>query len=487
MVSAITVARPYYHLGSAQKEVYEQILLLKLNKAQELLDKLKEDESENMSVYHLENYIDFFKVFISETREDLEKFRTAKDYRLNKLDAIASSPYKLYAKAEIQLQWALARAKFGEEMKAAWDINKAYIWLSKNQKSYPYFELNKKSLSMIHALVGSISGIKKTLIKVFTSLDGSVSQGITEIKELYQSDLDQSTFFSPEIISIRALTALHIESSAESAYGIIKDKRLDKIESSPLIAFLRGSIAKHSGNSSAAIKHLDRPYSEEQLHLAYNDLILGNLLLSRLDDRALVYLTRFVDHHRGRHYLKEAYQKIAWYHLVFRKDYSAYKLSISKCLMVGCAELGEDEEAQKEALSARIPNDQLLKSRLLYDGGSYRESLTILNNMDTDELSVTEISEWHYRMGRVQQALKNDQAALAEFLIVLNTKGSDGLYMRCNAALQSGIILFSQERLVDAERMFQLALTIKPEIHGKSLQQKSLMWIQKISETTTRG
>ncbi len=472
----------HYTLGEEQHNVYHTILQLELEEAQQLIDALKLSDPQNVSTYHLENYIDFFRVFIGEEREALEVFRTKKDGRLEWVERLSSGPYKLFAKAEIQLQWALARAKFGEEIKAGWDINKAYRWLEQNQQQYPHFELNKKSLSMIHALVGSISGIKKTLMKLFTSLDGSVALGLSEIQQLYYSNQSATRFFREEIVAIRALTALHIEADAEQAWQIIAHKEMDVMAKSPLLAFLRGSIAKNKGNTQEAIQQLDRSYEQGQMLIAYNDLLLGTALLNALNPRAKTYLVRFLEHHKGRHYIKEAYQKLAWYELILRENPNSYHNNMKKCLFAGHLEVGEDEMAYDEAKAGHIPNSRLLKARLLYDGGYYDASLRELELINENNLPPSEGMELHYRKARCHQGMNQYDLAVHHFAHVVKSDYADQDYIRCNAALQMGLIYKTQSKRALAQKMLQTALTIHPSAHKKSLHQKALMWLQRLDD-----
>ena len=50
----------------------------------------------------------------------------------------------MYSQAEINLQWAANRLKFGDYFTAAFEINKAYRQIQENNKKYPNFIPNKK-------------------------------------------------------------------------------------------------------------------------------------------------------------------------------------------------------------------------------------------------------------------------------------------------------------------------------------------------------
>ena len=50
------------------------------------------------------------------------------------------SPFLLYTQAEIHLQWAFCKIKFGEYVSAAFEVKKAYSLLLNNQKKFPDFK-----------------------------------------------------------------------------------------------------------------------------------------------------------------------------------------------------------------------------------------------------------------------------------------------------------------------------------------------------------
>lgn len=62
----------------------------------------------------------------------------------------------------------------------------------------------------------------------------------------------------------------------------------------------------------------------------YLDFLYGKYKLCRLDKDADIHMLQFVHHFEGRHYIKEAYQKLYWYELIFKKDVNKQKLYFEK-------------------------------------------------------------------------------------------------------------------------------------------------------------
>ncbi len=162
-------SRAYFDYNEEMKRAYNYVLQLKTDSASIILNGLKVEKTLNLASLHIENYIDFFTVFLGEEKPDLERFKERKDIRLERIkEGSVNSPFSKFTQAEIILQYAIARSKFEEYIRAGWDINRANNLFSNNQKQYPQFIVNNKNLSIIHALMGSLKGIQKSLIKIFT-------------------------------------------------------------------------------------------------------------------------------------------------------------------------------------------------------------------------------------------------------------------------------------------------------------------------------
>jgi len=105
---------------------YSHIINLEFDKANVLLDKEKSQNPLNGFIALYNNYIDFLTILIS---EDVDYFESHKDLKYKRLDLLddndKDSPYYLYSKAEINLQWAFSRLKFENYVVAAYEIVKA--------------------------------------------------------------------------------------------------------------------------------------------------------------------------------------------------------------------------------------------------------------------------------------------------------------------------------------------------------------------------
>lgn len=478
-------AEGYFLMTGELEMAYDEIIHLRFEKGQEVLDDIRRREPDNLLVNHIENYIDFLKVFIGEDRSDLKAFEANKERRLEAISrGDPSSPYFKFSQAEIYLQWAIARAKFGEYFRAGWDINKAYKLLKQNVSEFPDFELNKKSLALIHTLVGSVTGVKKGLLRVFTSLEGSIEQGIDEIDELYNADAGTHGLFHEEIRIIRAMMALHIEDDEELAFYLIHHPDL-KHHSSALIVFFKATIASRTGHAPEALEVLSRytPIGDYPFH--YLNFIKGRALLNTLDSSSYEFLKKYVDHYKGGNYLKEAFQKLAWYEWIINKNASGYHSWMARCLTEGQAEVGEDEQALEEARRHTLPNRGLLTARLLFDADLYERSMKVLEDLAIEDLDKEERIEYYYRRARNLQLTDHWEEAIKDFGMAIHLGSPGDSYFACNGSLQVARMLVDRVSCHQALQYLEICRSIKPAEHSKSIHQKALVLKERIESGAT--
>jgi len=468
----------YFEMTDDLAAAYQSVSRLRLDEARSQLAIIKAETPDNLLVYHVENYIDFFTLFITEDADLYQQLKDNKDSRLDKISqGDTDSPYYLFSIAEVNLQWATARLKFGERLKPLREVYKAYKLLKENQKKFPNFVENKKSLSIIHALGESLPGIVRTLF----SVDGSIAQGTKEIAELVAySDEHPEFVFREESYAIYAYILYYQNNEKQKAYEVLKGADLD-IAASPLLTFLMANIAQKTGHNDEAIAILEgRPTGEEYLPFYYLDFMYGKFLMYKLDPSALDHMEVFITNFNGRHFIKEAYQKIAWYALAANEDIVQYKKYMALCMTEGYDLVDEDKQALREANASQVPNAILLQARLLYDGGYFMSAYNKLVLKAHLFVGVDQEVEFNYRMGRIMQSLGNPTDAITYYLATIDQGEDKDSYFACNSALQIGLILEEQGEYKKAEQLFDRCLRIDSEEYRASIHQKAKSGIERV-------
>lgn len=466
-------AQGYFEINDQSRAIYKSITELRFDEAKKEIARAKNDEPLNLFVVHLENYIDFFTVFINENEEEFKRLEKNKDHRLKLLKSgDKNDPYYRLVRAEIHMQWAISRLKFEEYYSALLETRKAHKLLTENKRLFPEFIPTYKGLAMIHAVIGTIPASYRYLVELLTGLEGNINLSLREMDQLVTYSEASDFLFKHEAYVIYSITLLYLDNDPKKAWEIIKAAKLDS-KNSPLAGFILANIARRAGKTSKAIEILSSiERSPDRFPFIHLDFMLGLNKLHRLDPDADIYLLRFVNNFEGKHYIKEAYLLLAWHSLLILDDKKKAKEYYKLCIKNGDLLMDEDKSAHKEAEQGIFPDPLLLKIRLLFDGGYYKRSLNLLESYKR-ELSKTKLLEYRYRSARNYQAMGNNKDALALYIEILSQEKDNSRYQYCNASLQAGIIEEKAGNIAEAEEYFSYCLRLHPEKYKNSLHQKA--------------
>ncbi|PIY34249.1 MAG: hypothetical protein COZ08_02920, partial [Bacteroidetes bacterium CG_4_10_14_3_um_filter_42_6] len=166
---------------SDASKAYRLILSLRFDEAGKKIATARASDPENALYDYLENYQDFLSTFISENDETFSSQMNNKNRRLESFEKISDqSPYKNYLIANVNLQSAVARLKFGEYYTAALEFNRAYRKINENAQKFPEFFPNQITLGVVHAMIGVVPENFQWLLSL-VSMSGSVEQGRQEL------------------------------------------------------------------------------------------------------------------------------------------------------------------------------------------------------------------------------------------------------------------------------------------------------------------
>ncbi len=472
--SFLSFGQNYFEFTNLATDAYEKAISLRFDEAKIAISKLKTAEPKNIIAYHIENYIDFFTVFINEEKDEFEKLEANKDKRLAKIrQGPKSSPYYLFSQAEIKLQWALVRLKFEEYFTAFNEVSQAYKLLQKNTELFPDFVANKKSLGILHAIIGTIPSNYKWGVRLLSGMNGTIEQGKQEVKEVLEYSESNNFIFEKETVVIYAFLIHYLSNESAKAWKVISNHDL-KPKENPLACFALVNLAIRTGHNDEAISLLEnRPKSPNFHSFHYLDLMLGFSKLYRLDEDADDYIKSYLINFKGQNYIKEAYQKLAWHELI-RGNMDGYKKNMALCISEGKSIVDNDRQALRNAKSNFVPHPTLLKARLLFDGGYYKRAENLLKehpleNFDTEEQQI----EYVYRMARIEHRLGNVQMAKDFYNQTILMGNESPLFYACNAALQMGIIYEKSGLLIHSKYYFNYCLKIMPEEYKNGLHQQA--------------
>lgn len=477
------VGQYHYTLTERCDEAIDLFYKLKLDQSAELLQAERQRDPDNLMPLFLEDYIDFFRIYITEDEALYFELMDQREARLKKLqEGPEDSPFYLYCLAETYLHWAIGRLKFEEYMGAFLNVRKAYQLLEKNQEKFPGFIHNLKSLAVMHAAIGSIPEKYKWGAELL-GMEGSVEQGMQELEQLSKYCEENDFPFHPEVRMLEAFLQMHLMKDGGAAWELVSRK--DFMEKDDLLAhFVKASIASYTGRNDTVINVVRAaPAGSEYIDLHFMDYLHGMALVRKIDPQGKELLKEYAREFDGRNFIKESWQKVAWMCLL-EGDTAGYRTNMDRVLEQGYSMVDEDKAAEAEAAKGQIPHPLLLKARLLSDGGYFDRALQLLRGKSVEDFdALRHRVEFTYRAGRIFQEKGNDERARSYFYATLkNAPKQADYYFAPNASLQLGIMF---EDAGDAERAayyFQKAIDYKGHAYENGIEAKAKTGLKRVEE-----
>lgn len=477
-------ARAAFDFNSNCQTAYKKIIYLKFPEARALIAAEKKTNPQNVLVLLLDNYLDFYTIFTGNKTADLRAFEKNKDTRLNALEKEnPNSPYYLYCRGEINLQWALCHLKWQEYVSGAFEINRAYTLLKECKAAYPDFLPANKSLGMINVMLGLVpSGIKKALSTF--GLKGDAKYGVKLMDELLsQPEGSKYAYLYDETIFYYGYVGLDFIKQKDT-YAMLH-ARISKMDDENLLkVFIKAYLEMRSAHTNEAIQTLQNRPVGNYYPLPMLDYYLGLAKLNRQDPDAYIYFERFLSTNKGAFYVKDAYLRLAWFYLLQGKP-EKYHQNIALAKTMGDAISEKDKQSREDAESSAMPNLYLLAARVSYDGGYYEKALNYLKDKKVESFNRQgDKIEYLYRLGRIYQELKRLDAAIQNYASVISQGIDSKVYYVPNAALQLGIIFEERKNYTKARDYYNLCLSMKGHQYKNSLDSRAKAGLLRIEGKT---
>lgn len=456
------------------KAAYELISELRIEESMNIIRLQTITHPENLIWPYLQDYGYFLQIFVREDLKEIPGFLENSTARLDRLTIVPeTNPMSLMCQAQIHLHQCALRLQQNQIVSAATDMNRAFKLLRRNDKLHPEDAANLRLYATLKIIFGAIPDQYRWLISMVTSLTGTIDGGISDLHYILHKSDPTSNIYYKETVLITALAEGRLNNNPAKGLELI-NKYFGKIPEDKLVQYVLASLQIETGNNDAAIKTLitsaGLPSSER---VPYLDYMLGKCKLARGDEDADIYIKNFLLFHKGTHFIKDAYQKLAWYNLM-KGDRDSYFEHMQLILIKGTDQTDADKQAQREAENQEVPHPDLLRSRLYIDGGYYEKANSILN--ESLYKTITHRAhrlEYLYRKGRLLHELKSYAEALHYYNLTIRSGEHEPYYYACSAALQAGLIHESLGSEGAAERYYLICLQTNPETYATSLHQKA--------------
>jgi hypothetical protein len=435
------------------KQAYKDIMSLRFDRAETLLSIEKTISPDNPYTTYLENYIDFLKVFISEDSEIFDTAESSKQYRIQIIESISdTSPYKRYLLANMNLQWAVARLKFNEYFSAAIEINRAYRLIEANIEEFPEFYPNKITHGVLQIMLGLVPE-KYNWILDLIAMKGSVEKGTQELYQVMKTEISDTNFayLKEETLFYLGFIEVNINPDKSQTEELLSEI-IPLSDSSLLFSYLSINILTKTAQNEKAEIIFKKIQNKNQFYpFYYLDYLYGEFCLQKLDlVNARQYYSKFLKNFKGKNYIKDCWRKMAWSYLLEEKTEN-YSQIISNVGTYGYKDIGKDKDAFLEYETGRIPNINLIKARLLFDGNNYLKADSVLNTITTSELNFNQQLERTYRKARIKHKTNNIAKAKTLYKSLVLSSDLTTEYYPANSALKLGEIYEREDSLKMAE------------------------------------
>ncbi len=478
--SVVTCFAGHFNFSPTCEAAYQATISLKFDEARQLIAQERLQDPGNDLPIFIENYIDFLSVFTTEDKVLFEELKSNKDKRLKQLrKSDKSSPYYLYTQAEITLQWGFTRIRFSEYFTAVMEMRKAYKLLEENERKFPGFIANKKTLGMLHVLFSTVPDKYRWGLKMF-GLEANLEKGKSQLQEILAYAARNEFVFHQETVMLYSAMLLLVEKREKEAWHAIKLAGFPK-EGHGVSYYAAANIAIFSGRNDEAIEILEnRPTTDEFQPFPYLDFLLGLAKLRRGDDDADVLISKFLNEYPGQNHLKNAHQKLAWYYLL-NDDVASYHEHMKWVIKKGVEVVDADKQAQKEALSGEMPNKELLRVRLLTDGRYFKEAHQLVKGLHASDFEKPRFQiECDYRKGRLLHESGSIDQAIPFYEQTIETGFEKPYYYAANSALNLAYIYENLGDYSKARHYFEKCLQTADHEYKGSLDQKAKAGINRL-------
>jgi len=470
------------------RQAYQKMMVFDFKSVQQILKKEKLLHPNNKVADYIENYTLFWEAALNEDEGMMDLYADKADELIDAInDDKQESAYKNYFLSDIYLRGAYLKAIQSSYLSAAYKFNKAYNLVQKNRDDYPNFTPNKKLIGLMNVGIGTVPSRYTWVLNLF-NFKGSIQEGLEELESLLKisANNDEFHYLMSESLLLYSFTMENFEvskASEEKLLAIYEWEAIKKeLPGNQFMIFSKASFLKHIKKTDEAIACIaNMQVVKGGMHFYYLDYLLGECLLNKLDYSAAQYFKKYASEYQGNSYKRGAYRKLAWTYLLQGKK-ELYHSTLKACLNSGNDNRDADRQATKEAESGILPNNSLLKARLLFDGGYYDRAIQILKSSNKNHFSEKDKLEYIYRMGRIYDEWGKINLATIHYKRCILEGRDQNYYFAANSALHLGYIYEKEGNIPKARQMYEDCLNMDFDEYRDGIEQKAKAALERLEQ-----
>lgn len=474
-----TVSAKYdYILNNNLKTAYQKINQLRFNEAKAILAEEHQANPENLMVDFIEDYIDFYTLLVNGSSSLLEQLSPNKDKRMKRFEnGPILSPYHIFVKAEVQMHWGMINGVYGDQLTAFRELRNAYKILQTNQKQFPDFMPNYKSLGTLRTIFSAIPDNYKWSAKAL-GVNGNFNQGYREITKALNYAKSNEFIFEEELRIIYSYVLLSSTNDKDKAWRIINHSSVNT-NTSLLATIMKGDIAMRVGKNETAINiYENAPKSSSYIEVPQIQYFLGLAKFRKLDQSATTHFYKYLNTKTNENYVKSTYLYLAWYNLIYSTD-ANYNKYINLCKSQGITKIYDDQKALK--LAKTEPNKNLLKAELLIAGGYYSRASSQLAALSENSFSRTyDKLNFYYLKANAAHRQKKYPIAQSYYKKAIVTGTTTDYFQRCYSALQLASIYEEQKNNAEARKYYNICLKLKSDSNQSDYHMKAKQGLERV-------
>ncbi len=471
----------FFDFNQNMRTAQENAIQLRFKEAGLLSQTEKSKNPMNLVPYYIDDVMDFMRVYTNENHNEFRKLQPQRDIRIAKIKSgDNASPYYLYFQAAILTHWAFLHIRFNEYTDAAKLIKLALPHTEQNIKLNPDFAASKMLRGSAIALGAAISNDSKTGLTLNTA------EGLDLITEACNYGKKNPKWEFNEICQFwLASTLIEIGIEESNSWAALNPAILD-YKKSPTAAYILAVYHLEAGNSVKALAALEAYPTDDRYHSFYFlDYLRGLCYLYKLDNKADMFIKKYLDRYQGVHHIKDAHQKLAWSALL-KNNLQQYKIYMADLKVKGNNIAPYDANAEREANLNLSPNSSLLKAHLLFEGGFYDKAIAELNACVPSSLKTDyEKAEYGFYKARIEHKMKRFDAALREYDLVINTYKNKNFYFACAANFFAGTVWEERKEYDRARIYYENCTKLNPEVFKKTLHDRARTRLDAIKSLKT--
>ncbi len=462
-----------FQFTSNCKNAYQAFMSMKIEEGKACLLKELSSNPLNYLPVIISNYEDFISLTFNENPAEYKLRKPLQEKRIKLIEtADHRSPWYLFGKGVLYFQWSAIQIKYADYWDAAWDFRKAFLLFKENKKLFPSFAYNDIFIGSQEAVISTIPSGYKWISKIL-GMKGNMKNGMNLLGRYIASN---NTGFREEAMLYFVYLKNYLENDIDGAAQVIKTYNLDT-KNNLLFAFMAANLALNNKKAALAESVLtNRNMSKEYISFPMLDYEMGDAKMKRLDYSAVTYFDRYIKTSKSNFYIKDACYNIALCYYLQGKTELANQYK-QRTKSTGKTESDADKQAQKNA-SQPFPQKDLLKAKLLNDGGNNEQALAIL--LGLKEIPVANQLEYYYRLARVYDELDDFEKAISYYQKTIESGKTSTEYFAARAALQTGYLYEKRGNKAEALRYFNWVLEMDDHEFKNSLDQRAKASINRI-------